>query len=235
MTRILAFALVVAATPLFAGDITVQDAYARASRPGAPTGAMFMTIRNSGEAADRLLAAESPVAQLVELHTHIDDNGVMRMRPVEGGLEIPAGGEHMLMRGGDHVMLMGLKQELAVGDTFSVTLNFEESIVAVTRRNLTAILAHPERYAYLHQKPQTYRKYKEQGILFQLNMLSLGDYYGPDVHKVAGKLLEEGLIDFVASDAHGPRHLKALKEIRLKEKEADRLLPVIHNTIETFF
>lgn len=127
MTRILAFALVLAATPLFAGDITVEDAYARASRPGAPTGAMFMTIRNSGEMADRLLGAESPVAQLVELHTHIDDNGVMRMRPVEGGLEIPAGGEHMLMRGGDHVMLMGLTQTLEDGATVPLRLIFENA------------------------------------------------------------------------------------------------------------
>ena len=70
---------------------------------------------------------ESPVAQLVELHTHIDDNGVMRMRPVEGGLEIPAGGEHMLMRGGDHVMLMGLTQTLEDGAIIPLTLIFENA------------------------------------------------------------------------------------------------------------
>ena len=115
------------------------------------------------------------------------------------------------------------------------SLNFEEAIIRIAKKGLTPILAHPERYAYLHQKPETYRKYKEQGILFQLNMLSLGDYYGPDVHRMALRLLEEGFIDFIASDTHGPRHLKALKELRLKEKEADRLLPVIQNTIETFF
>ena len=127
MTRILALVLSLAATPLFAGDIVIEDAYARASRPGAPTGAMFMTIRNSGEIADRLLAAESPIAQIVELHTHIDDNGVMRMRPVEEGLEIPVGGEHRLMRGGDHVMLMGLTQSLEDGASVPLTLIFENA------------------------------------------------------------------------------------------------------------
>ena len=127
MTRILALALSLAATPLFAADITVEDAYARASRPGAPTGAMFMTIRNSGDADDRLVAVESPIAQLVELHTHIDDNGVMKMRPVDDGFEIPAGGEHQLMRGGDHVMLMGLTQSLENGKTVPLTLVFEKA------------------------------------------------------------------------------------------------------------
>ena len=115
------------------------------------------------------------------------------------------------------------------------SLNFEEAIIQIAKKGLTPILAHPERYAYLHQRPKTYRKYKEHGILLQLNMLSLGEYYGAEVQRMAHKLLSEGLIDFIASDAHGPRHLNALKEIRLKEKEADSLLPVIQNTIETFF
>jgi protein-tyrosine phosphatase len=115
------------------------------------------------------------------------------------------------------------------------SLNFEEAIIQIAKKGLTPILAHPERYSYLHQKPQMYRKYKEQGILFQLNALSLGDYYGPKVQRMAHHLISEGLIDFIASDAHGLKHLQALKEIRVKEKEADRLLPVIQNTIEIFF
>jgi copper(I)-binding protein len=121
----LATLVTLAAGPLWAGDITVDDAYARASRPGAPTGAMFMTIRNSGETADRLVGAASPVAQMVELHTHIEDQGVMRMRPVEGGIEIAPGGTHLLQRGGDHVMLMGVTGALENGDVVPLTLSFE--------------------------------------------------------------------------------------------------------------
>jgi copper(I)-binding protein len=127
MDRIIALALTLAATPLFAADITVEDAYARASRPGAPTGAMFMTIRNAGDTTDTLIGVGSPVAQIVELHTHIEADGVMRMRPVEGGLEIPAGREHQLARGGDHVMLMGLTQSLVNGETVPLTLIFEKA------------------------------------------------------------------------------------------------------------
>lgn len=127
MTRLLAIALSFLATPLFADDITVTDAYARASRPGAPTGAMFMTIHNAGEAADRLIGAASPAAQMVELHTHIEEAGVMKMRPVEDGMEIPAGGMHALERGGDHVMLMGLTQSFEDGATVPLTLVFEKA------------------------------------------------------------------------------------------------------------
>lgn len=124
MTRLAALAVILAATPLFAGDITVEDAYARTSRPGAPTGAMFMTIRNTGNAADTLVGVTSPVARMVEVHTHTETDGVMRMRPVADGLEIPAGGEHRLARGGDHVMLMGLTRPFVDGETVPLTLVF---------------------------------------------------------------------------------------------------------------
>lgn len=127
MTRILAAMLALAATPLVAGDITIEDAYARASRPGAPTGAMFMTIVNAGQEDDRLIGVATPAAHMAELHTHTEENGVMKMRPVEEGFEIPAGGMHMLQRGGDHVMLMGVMSELVNGDTVPLVLTFEKA------------------------------------------------------------------------------------------------------------
>lgn len=109
-------------------DIIIEDPYARASRPGAPTGAAFMIIENTGADADRLIGAASDVAKRVELHTHIDaGNGVMQMRHDEDGFDIPAGGHHGLKRGGDHVMFMGLTQDLVNGETVSVTLTFEKA------------------------------------------------------------------------------------------------------------
>ena len=87
-----------------------------------------MTIENTGDTADRLLDAASEVAARVELHTHIDDgNGVMQMRQIEGGLDVPAAGHHMLTRGGDHVMFMGLNRDFVNGDSISVTLTFEHA------------------------------------------------------------------------------------------------------------
>lgn len=127
MKRLLTAALCLATTPAFAGGITIDDAYARASRPGAPTGAMFMAITNTAETADRLIGAASPVAQMVELHTHIEADGIMRMRPIEGGIEVQAGQTHMLQRGGDHVMLMGVTETLENGDVVPLVLNFEQA------------------------------------------------------------------------------------------------------------
>lgn len=109
-------------------EIAVRDAYARASGPTAMAGAAFMEIHNSGETDDRLIAVQADVAKRVELHTHVaGDDGVMKMREVAGGIPVPAGGSHMLMRGGDHVMFMGLTTRFEQGMTFPVTLVFEQA------------------------------------------------------------------------------------------------------------
>lgn len=124
---LLAASLMLPALPL-AADIVVSDAYARVSRPDAPTGAAFMTIRNTGDTNDRLLSVASEVAKRVELHTHIDQgDGIMKMSRIEGGIPVPAGATHKLARGGDHVMLMGLTQPLEQGQEISFVLTFEEA------------------------------------------------------------------------------------------------------------
>lgn len=93
---------------------------------GTANSAAYMLIRNGG-AADRLLKAESGVAGTVELHTVEMKDGVMQMRPVEGGIDVPANGEVQLKPGGFHVMLIGLKQDLKAGDTVALKLQFEKA------------------------------------------------------------------------------------------------------------
>ncbi|MDU8942864.1 copper chaperone PCu(A)C [Ovoidimarina sediminis] len=106
--------------------IRVEDAYVRAARPNAPVGAAFMILVNTGDAPDTLIGAASDAAERVELHTHIADaDGIMRMRPVEGGISVPANGSHALKRGGDHVMFMGLREAMEPGGSVTVTLIFE--------------------------------------------------------------------------------------------------------------
>ncbi len=110
------------------GPMMIVDAYARTSRPGAPTGAAFMAITNTTDAPDRLIDARSDIAARVELHTHQDDgNGVMKMIHVEEGFEIGAGETILLERGGKHVMFMGLNGALEDGTTVPVTLVFENA------------------------------------------------------------------------------------------------------------
>lgn len=107
------------------GPIRVEQPWTRAAGQGAQ-GVGYMTIRNAGAQPDRLLGAESPAAQRVELHTHIRDGEVMRMRPV-ADIPVPAGGAATLQPGGLHLMLMGLNRPLAVGESVPVTLRFERA------------------------------------------------------------------------------------------------------------
>jgi len=108
--------------------IEIVDPYIRTARPGAPTGAAFMVLKNTGDQDDRLVSAASDIAARVELHTHIDlGDGVMKMTKIEDGIPVPAGGNHPLMRGGDHVMFMGLHDTLEQGQTVAVTLTFENA------------------------------------------------------------------------------------------------------------
>ncbi|MGQ3488384.1 copper chaperone PCu(A)C [Roseovarius pacificus] len=116
------------ALPAFAADIMVQDPYARSSAMMATSGAAFMQIMNHGETDDRLIGAASPVAEMVQLHTHKEDeNGVMRMLHVEEGFPVAAGETLMLARGGNHVMFMGITEPFEQGDTIPLTLTFEKA------------------------------------------------------------------------------------------------------------
>lgn len=126
------FTAVLAATllsvPAFADGIMVMDPYARAASPSAKSGAAFMMIHNTSDQDDRLVAARSDAAKRVELHTHVDaGDGVMQMREIEGGIDVPAGATHEMVRGGDHVMLMGLNGPLEQDETINVTLVFEKA------------------------------------------------------------------------------------------------------------
>ncbi len=88
-------------------------------------GAVYMNIANSG-AADKLIKANTDVANTVELHTVINENGVMQMRPVPA-IDVPANGSVELKPGGYHVMLIGVNRQLEAGELITVTLTFENA------------------------------------------------------------------------------------------------------------
>jgi copper(I)-binding protein len=108
----------------FAADISIEQPFARATPPGQPNSAAFMQLNNKGEAT-ALVAAHSSVANVVELHTHINDEGVMRMRKIEQ-IELPAGATTLLEPGGLHVMLIDLKQPLQDGSQIDLTLEYAD-------------------------------------------------------------------------------------------------------------
>lgn len=104
--------------------IQIDHPWARATT--GQTGAIYMTIKNAGSADDRLVSAATPVAGEVQLHIEINDNGVMKMRPVPA-IDVKPKGQTTLKPGGLHVMLIGLKQPLKQGESFPLTLSFEKA------------------------------------------------------------------------------------------------------------
>lgn len=107
------------------GPITVKDPHARASIGQQKTSTAYMTIETTA-GPDRLVAAASPVAGKVELHTHLHEGGVMKMRQVEA-IEIAPGKPAVLETGGYHLMLFDLKQPLKAGEQVPLTLTFEKA------------------------------------------------------------------------------------------------------------
>ena len=136
----LAILAAIASTPATADSIQTDEAWARASIGTTGASAAYFALRNTGADADRLVSASAPVANRVELHTHIMENNTAKMREVEA-IEVPAGGMVMLEPGGYHVMLMGLTKELVTGESFPLTLTFERAgpmTIDVTIRPLGA-------------------------------------------------------------------------------------------------
>ena len=132
-----ALAVAAAAADYTQGDLKIEHPWARASAGAAANGAAYMTIATSGAAADQLVKADSPVAAKVELHTHILDGDVMRMRPVSG-ITVNVGEPAVLRPGGLHVMLIGLKEPLKPGSQFPLTLTFEKAGTVVVQVDVEA-------------------------------------------------------------------------------------------------
>lgn len=129
-------------------DLSVKDAWARPSLGGMAmdatpseqtTGAgmdhgnmamggmtaAYMLIENKGAAPDTLLSVNGDVAEIIQIHETKESNGMMSMQELKNGLEIPASGSVTLKPASYHIMIMNVKKELKVGDTFKLTLKFK--------------------------------------------------------------------------------------------------------------
>ena len=118
----------IASAGVFAGaadQVTVQDPYVRLAPPNAPATGAFMVIRNTGDKDVKVVKADNPVSKVTELHTHLNEGGVMKMRPV-AAIDVKAKGEAVLKPGGLHVMLIDLKAPMKEGDTVPLTLTFDD-------------------------------------------------------------------------------------------------------------
>ena len=109
------------------GSIHISQPWARATPKGAAAAAAYMTITNNGKVPDRVSCVSSDASAECQIHTMTMDNGVMKMRPVEGGLEIKPGETVTLKPASFHVMLLNLRHPLAEGDTTKITLKFDNA------------------------------------------------------------------------------------------------------------
>lgn len=112
-----------------ASDIKIDHPWARPTVTTRQPAAVFFHLENTGESDDTLIGIEidAGIAEGAELHTTINDEGTFRMRPLTGGIALPAGAEVAVQPGGHHAMLFGLVEPLTEGRRFAVTLVFEQA------------------------------------------------------------------------------------------------------------
>ena len=121
---LLAFAL--AAATAAQAQVTIEAPWVRATPPGAQVGGGYLVVRNAGAAPDRLIGASSASAERVELHIHIREGDVVKMREVPG-FDVPAKGSFELKPGGAHLMFVQIRQPFKEGETIPVRLRFEKA------------------------------------------------------------------------------------------------------------
>ncbi|SDB28263.1 copper chaperone PCu(A)C [Bauldia litoralis] len=109
------------------GSLTLTELWSRATPPNAPTAGGYLTITNTGDTADRLVAVSTAQAGKSEIHEMTVSDGVMTMRPLAEGVEVPANGTLVLAPGGFHLMFMKLQAPFVEGEEVPVTLTFEQA------------------------------------------------------------------------------------------------------------
>lgn len=107
-----------------------------------------------------------------------------------------------------------------------------EIILELNSQGYQPMLAHPERYNFYKNDYASFKKLKQAGCLFQMNLLSATGYYGSGITDVADYLLKENMYDFVGSDVHHKKHLEAFSS-KIKLKNMDVLEKLVHKN--TFF
>lgn len=124
---LLALALPAGAHEYKAGSLFIGHPWSRATVPGAKVGGAFLTVRNDGKEADRLVAVTVPFAAKAEIHESLEEDGVAKMRPIEGGVEIKPGETVEFAPGGKHLMFVGLTAPLKKGEKVKGELQFEKA------------------------------------------------------------------------------------------------------------
>ena len=155
-------------------------------------------------------------------------------------VHIDVAAEHMIDSGfeklvNDNTIMPLAKSYLLIEMSYlQPAINFDGALHEIKEKGYFPILAHPERYVYMHNTRYKYKNIKKEGVLFQLNILSLTQFYGKEVQKMCLSLLKEKTIDFIASDIHNLKQLKFLKEAKINSNQLNLIRPIIERTIYNF-
>ncbi len=109
------------------GELEIDHPWSRETPAGAKVAGGYLTLTNHGKDADRLIAVASGISEKGEIHEMAVNDGVMTMRQLPNGLEVPPGGKVELKPGSYHLMFMGLKGQPKKGEKFTATLTFEKA------------------------------------------------------------------------------------------------------------
>lgn len=169
--------------------------------------------------------------KLTDLKSHLNTLGM--------DVQLNAAAEYMLDGNFNNLLskgnLLTLKDSYILVEMsyFNAPVNLYEILFNIQIAGYIPVLAHPERYNFYHQNFDEYQKLKEAGCLFQVNLLSLSNYYGKHVNTIALKLLKENMIDLAGTDTHHHRHLNHLEKINDK-KVLQLITPVLENNVRFF-
>ncbi|MDR0229095.1 MAG: histidinol phosphatase [Flavobacteriaceae bacterium] len=163
------------------------------------------TIKSAEDSLNNYLKATNNNAKIYSAAEHMIDDGLTSLIK-ENNLSIMPGGYVL-------IEMSYLSESKAL---FQI-------IAEIRNLGYKPILAHPERYNYYHYNFAIYKQIKNAGCDLQLNLLSISRYYGVQVKSTALTLLKSGMYDFVGTDLHHEKHLKALQEIAIKYPISDLL------------
>lgn len=141
------------------------------------------------------------------------------LRAQGSSLTLAAAAEHMIDDGMPHLLqnnglcVMPGGYVLIEMSYLAESASLFQMIFAIQSLGYKPVLAHPERYGYYHLNFEMYKKIKDAGCLLQMNLLSMSRYYGVDVKSTALTLIKSGMYDFVGTDMHHERHLRAAQEV----------------------
>ena len=129
-------------------------------------------------------------------------------------------GFEKLLEQGDMLCIAG-KYLLFETSYYAKPLQVEEMIFAISSSGYIPLMAHPERYRYVKDPQKEYQRFKELGVLFQVNLNSFAGHYGKDAKEKAIFLSQEGMIDFLGSDTHHIKQVNTLSTVFMSKEYAD--------------